>query len=378
MKMKTMLPMCALLGGALLLSQSAQPQPPQLPELLYARDFDANAGDWIAIGTDAKAYQVREGAKTGAGALRFDYEVTQGSLNALAAPMVAGALNTLQSLTFDIKSDHDTPLVVNLREQGGGSFSTPLSLVADKWQRVELAPADFVLQTNPNDAKDANGKLDMNKIEAFSLLDFSQIFVQDDVNNPVVKLLNVISGPRTLWLDDMSFSSKPLPELPEIEIPEGAISIDPFLRPHVSWLGIGNVALQRAVAEKPADNALQAQYEQAPGRINAMIKMLAPGILAGKEQLSFQIASEKPAILIVQLEETGGGKYNITVPVAGEVKPKMVEADFASFKPANDSKDDNAQLDLDQVKQIFVMEVAGVLGQSKGENTLWLGRISAK
>lgn len=376
--MKTMLPMWALLGSAMMLSQNAWAQPPQLPEPLYARDFDVDAGDWIAIGKDAKAYQVREGAKTGAGALRFDYAVENGSLNALAAPMAAGALNTLQALTFDIKSDHDTPLVVNLKEQGGGSFSTPLSLVADKWQRVELAPADFVLQTNPTDPKDANGKLDMNKIESFSLLDFSQIFVQGDVNNPVSRLLNVAQGPRTLWLDDVSFSSKPLPELPVVEAPAGAVSIDPFLRPQVSWLGVGNVALQRAVAEKPADNALQAQYEQAPGRINAMIKMLPPGILAGKEQLSFQIASEKPAILIVQLEEISGGKYNIMVPVAGEVKPKMVEADFSEFKPADDSKDDNGQLDLDQVKQIFVMDVAGISGQEKIPKTLWLGRISAK
>ena len=378
MKTNTALPLWALLGSVMWIGQSAQAQPPQLPEPLYTQNFDEGDGGWIGIGKDAKVKQSREDAKQGAGALRFDYEVAQGSLNALAAPLAQGTLNTLQALTFDIKSDHDTSLILTLREQGGGQFASPLSLIAGQWQRVELTPSDFILQHNPNDPKDANGKLDVEKIESFSLLDFSQIFVQGDVNDPISQMLGVAQGPRTLWLDDVTFSSKPLPDLPKVEMPKGAISIDPFLRPQVSWLAAGNVTLQRAPAEQPADNALQVHYEQAPGRINAMVKMLAPGILAGKEQLSFQIASEKPAVLMVQLEEIGGGKYNFTTQVPGEVKPKMVEADFAEFKPADDSKDDNDQLDLDQVKQIFIMDVAGMAGIGKGDNTLWLGRISAK
>ena len=375
MKTNRMAPIFALLGGALWLSQTAQAQP---PEPLYAQNFDEGDGGWIVVGKDAKISQTHEDAKQGAGALQFDYEVAQGSLNALAAPLAQGALNTWQALTFDIKSDHDTPLILTLREQGGGQFAATFSIAKDQWQRVELMPSDFTLQNNPNDPKDANGKLDVEKIESFSFLDVSQIFVQGDVNNLISKMLGVAQGPRTLWLDDVIFSSKPLPELPKVETPEDVMSIDPFLRPQIQWMGVGNIALQRAAAEKPADNALQANYEQAPAQIAAIIKLLKPGVLAGKQQMSFQIASEKPAILIVQLEENSGGKYNFTTPVAGGVKPKMVEADFSDFKPSDDSKDDNDQLDLEQVKQIFVMDAAGLLGQGKGENTLWLGRISAK
>ena len=143
----------------------------------------------------------------------------------------------------------------------------------------------------------------MEKIESLAIIDFGQIFVQGDVNNPLAKLLDVAQGPHTLWLDNVQMSSKPLPAVPAPKIPAGAISIDAFLHPQISWLGVGNIALQRAVGEKPADNALQAQYEQAPGRINAVIKTLLPGVLSGKKRLSFQVASEKPSILFVQLKE---------------------------------------------------------------------------
>ena len=135
------------LSGVLLLGQSANAQPPQLPEPLYARDFETDSGGWIAIGKDAKVTQTRDEAQHGAGALQFDYPLENGGYSVLAAPLEAGALNTLQSLTFDIKSDHDTSLILVLKEQGGGQYAAPFSLVADKWQRVELAPADFVLQT---------------------------------------------------------------------------------------------------------------------------------------------------------------------------------------------------------------------------------------
>ena len=56
----------------------------------------------------------------------------------------------------------------------------------------------------------------------------------------------------------------------------------------------------------------------------------------------------------------------------------MVDVDFSEFKPADDSQDDNGQLDLEQVKQIFVIDVAGIKGQEKIQNTLWLSHISAQ
>ncbi len=382
MKNYRKLALLTLLSGVISVSafseHEAQAQPPQLPEPLYARDFENGVGEWVVIGEKGKISPAREGTKVGTGALQFDYEVANGGYNALAAPMATGALSSLKTLTMTLKSDHDTPLIVALNEQGGGRFVVPVSLVSNRWQPVELKVEDFRLQTGPDDPKDANGKLDLEKIDALAFLDFNQLFVQGDVNSPIARLLDIASGPRVLWVDDVRLSSKPLPEAPQTEVAKDAISIDQFLSPQVSWLGMGNIALERAKAELPENNALQAKYQQAPARISAMIKPLTTGILAGKKQLSFQIASEKPAVLIVQLEEESGGKYNFTTLVAGDVKPKMVDADFADFKPSDDSKDNNNQLDLDQVKQIFVMDAAGLIGQGKGDNTLWLGRIIAK
>ncbi|WP_410969811.1 hypothetical protein, partial [Salmonella sp. SAL4450] len=69
------------------------------------------------------------------------------------------------------------------------------TLPAGKWQQVELAPADFVLSEDGNDPPDPDNKLDLERVEAFGIVDVGQMLAQAD-NPEIEKLLNIKRGPH--------------------------------------------------------------------------------------------------------------------------------------------------------------------------------------
>jgi hypothetical protein len=108
-----------------------------------------------------------------------------------------------------------------------------------------------------------------------------------------------------------------------------------------------------------------------------MARSVSRGSLVGASRLVFDAASVRPAELTIQLEEIGGGKYNAQLSIEGGSNSKLREIPFSQFKPADDSKDTNAKLDLEMVKQILILDTAGALNQVDQENTLWLGNLRA-
>ncbi|BCM90707.1 hypothetical protein IAD21_02567 [Abditibacteriota bacterium] len=375
--MKHFLPQIGALVGLLTTISSVQAQPPQLPEPLYEQSFEQDAGTWLSTGGDAKVSMERapENVKVGESALRFDYKVAPGPISILISPLAPRSLDTLQAISFWVKVNHNASLAFALQEQGGGRFGTVFSVAKDQWQHVEIAPQELVLQLDKDSPKDDDGKLDLDKVEGMALLDFNQMIAQlaADPNNPLIQLLGIETGPRTLYLDGVVFSSKPLsPALPSSTL------LDDFTRPQAEWLSVGGATLKNIKGDAPETNALQVDYTQAAGRVAAFAKLLPPGVLVDKSKLSFKLASKRHATLIVQLEEKSGGKYNANFEVAGDALATEKNLDFTDFEPADDSKDDNNRLDLGQVKQILFIDASGLLGMGEGENTIWLNQIRTK
>ena len=123
--------------------------------------------------------------------------------------------------------------------------------------------------------------------------------------------------------------------------------------------------------------ALQVSYRQKPDTFAGFVRGIKRGILVGSSKLAFDIASARPAELMVQLEEIGGGKYNLQVSVEGGSVAHPVQIIYSDMKAADDSKDTNGKLDLDQVKQILFIDLAGPLNQADGENTIWINNLRA-
>ena len=137
-----------MIAGTALMSSAVFAQPAQTPEPLLFQNFDQNAAEWTAFGGGTVSVtQDAENIKAGTGALRFDYSVAAGQINALASPVAAGALTNLQSISFWIKSDHNASFLLAVQERGGGRFAATFSAPQNQWQQVEIGVDDFLCKT---------------------------------------------------------------------------------------------------------------------------------------------------------------------------------------------------------------------------------------
>lgn len=334
---------------------------------LLRHTFEDDTAGWMVFGQGGKVSVTREAArvKEGKGALQFDYAIGKGQIAALLLPTPDGALAKAKSFRFWIKADQTTPLVVMLQEQGGGRYVSLFTVPKDQWQRVELSPADFSLSDGPGDPKDPDNRLDLDQVSAVGIADMGAFFAQAN-DAALADLLNVKTGPHVLALDELVVSEEALPESGGPAA--GEVSLDRFARPQVSWIGVGGVRLSGAAGG--AAGGLQAEYHQAPGKIAGFAKRVPHGTLAGAERLLFEATSAKPARLVVQLEEAGGGKYNTTVEVPGGSALQKLSLKPAEFTEAEDSKDSNGHLDLDQVNQVLFLDASGLLDMADEDNTL--------
>ncbi len=382
----------ALFAGVILASSFAFAQPPQTPEPILFQDFEADTKGWFGNGDGANvsAATEPENVKSGQRALRFDYTVQTGQFQILARPLEKATLGAMQSVKFWVKADHNTTLMLALQEEGGGYFATVFSVTKDKWQAVEAGLDDFILQVGPTDPKDADGKLDREKIAFIGMIDFDQVLQQlmSDAPEQVAQMIQIPTGPRALYLDDVTLSSQ---SLPQIDATSDVSDIDVFQRPQAQWASMGGATLERLQAKDPKDNALKVIYPQQPGRLVALVKPLQRGTLAGRKQLSFQAASIKATTFWLQLEEESGGKYNASFTVPANAVPTPITLNFADFKASPDSNDTNDKLDLEQVKQLFIVDISGMMGgaaemplpeipgeEAANDNTLWLNAVHAK
>ena len=75
--------------------------------------------------------------------------------------------------------------------------------------------------------------------------------------------------------------------------------------------------------------------------------------------------------------EKGGGKYNTVVELPGNSGRADLSLNFADFKPAGDSHDDNNKLDLDRIFQLLFLDSTGMADNTDADNTLWINNIKA-
>jgi hypothetical protein len=364
---QTLLPAVALLVAATAIPIQAQTPP------IIKQTFEESDGGWTLMGTGGRTSVTQDAAnvKSGKAALQLDYSIKKGDVCALLLLTPDGLLAKAKSIRFAVKSDSGAVLGAILQEQGAGRYIAMFTVPAGKWQQVELSPADFVLSDDVNDPPDPDNKLDMDKVEAFGLTDVGQVMAQAD-NPELERLLNVKRGDHVLYLDDLIVTEDPLAS-PAIS---GDI-LDSFSRPQIGWFTIGDVKVAQLSGAPLTGRGIQLDYKQVMGKPVAVIRRIPRGTVTGKATFSVDVASTRPAKLLLQVEEKGGGKYNILVDVAGGKQLKTLSFPFTEFKEADDSKDSNGKLDLDQVNQVLIIDVDALLGMPEADNTLWIGNVKA-
>ncbi|RYG26652.1 hypothetical protein EON82_02495 [bacterium] len=343
-------------------------------EPLIRSTFAAGEDGWTAaqlVGTGGKVSVVRDPdhLKVGTGSLRLDYSVKVGEMSAASLPVADGALAKMGSIHFWVRPDQNSPLIVNLQEKNGAQYSCSISAAKGVWQEVEMGIQDFLPSLDPGSVPDPNGRLNADEIVSISFFDLNQFLGQVEA---LAGLLGVQQGPRAVYLSDFLVTTKPMPDATAA----GEYVIDAFDRPHPAWTVLN--ATPGIVSEAPLNaRALRIDYNLPSGKAAGAFKPLRLGALVAKKTLAFRAATANACQLVVQLEEKGGGKYNYAFRMPGGSTPVDQNVVLSEMKPADDSKDDNDKLDLEEVKQITFIDLTALL-EAPGKNTLWIGRVVAK
>lgn len=375
-----------LSGGALALAAvvglyatpgKAQQPPATESRSVLATPFEKDANGWTSFGEKTKT-ELESDTVTGKNSLRFDYTVAKGAMGFLVLPVNANEIGAAKTLRLQVKTDYPTTLVVTLQEQDAGKdegrymafFYSP----GGAWQDVSLGASDFILSTDTNDPKDPNNKLDMDKVAAIGMGDVKQMMAQAD-EGPLSELLGVVRGDHKIWMRDFKLTTETLPGVAFLTPTDARL--DTFGHPQAGWLGIGGVKLSAHSGTPLTGRGLKATYTQGPMRFAGIVRTLPMGRLAGKKGLNVGFISDKEAKVVVQVEERGGGKYNVMMDIPAGSTLKEFDLPFNEFKASDDSKDTNDKLDLDKVYQVVIIDISGPAGMatSDRENTLYVARI---
>jgi hypothetical protein len=146
-----------------------------------------------------------------------------------------------------------------------------------------------------------------------------------------------------------------------------------------TWDKVGNaqpLTIQTKVAH--AGQALECRYTVDRANPYAGPGVLVAPRLAEAKAVRFWLRTDHLAAIAVILKETGGARYQALITSPPDTW-SHVDLSIDRFRLAPDSKDDNNQLDLDQVTWLGVMDITRTMPSIKAEDgprILWLDEFS--
>ena len=324
------------------LTEVVEPEPPPPPPPA-APDFDFEAGvpaNWQpAVGEAAlQMAQVRENVAGGAGALECVY-----------APFCIVSAGNLtpqpdaRSLRFSLKITEPTNAVYGVREADGSEYQSFCYVPGGAWQQIALDLSELVLAQGGDDE---NGQLDVDQIEAVMVGDLANL------QGEVGEALGQKMGQQTLWLDDVKLSPAPAPSRAGAAGP-GTLVVDTFDGPQVNCLAIGGAHL--APAGGGQAGALQATYSLGAGRWVGFVTGIGHLNLGQATSVKMRVRAPQATSLVLVLEERDGTKYETRLELAGGEQWEELTFPIANFILDDDSQDENAALDLAQMRVMILL-----------------------
>jgi hypothetical protein len=377
-----MLPLVVGAVAVLLLVALVYREQKQTPALPLRHTFDQSTDSWIAFGDGAQVRTTTKAAdvKTGTGALELEYQVGPGRMGSAVLPVTSAALARMQALRFWIKSDIETTVGVVLSEtQPGGIYAAWFWVPRMQWQHVELLASDFALNEGPQDPPDANGRMDLDRLQGVGFIDLGQFFalLSQDPTYPLV--LTKPTGTHYFHIDDFEV----LPTVSADRPLKRDLIGDPG-RGVISWITLGGAELSLNKDRNPLNSvAFQATYEQVHGKYVLLAHGLSTLKLEQAAQLKFDVASSMPATIMVYLEERSPGnsfgpRYSTVTTLGGGSQAEKKTLPLSGFKhDSTGPADPDGRLNPDRLKSISFVDVTAATSGPPKTNTLWFSGIEA-
>ncbi|HLK69658.1 MAG TPA: hypothetical protein VKU19_39785 [Bryobacteraceae bacterium] len=335
------------------LAATAQPA----GDVLLHHNFESNTNGWTTLGPNGTLRVVNH-------ALALNYEFRPKQL-AIAVLPATPAFASLQRIRFRAKSDYDTAVGVLLSERPpGGRYLAWFWAPANIWQEIELTPSDFAVTDGPGDPVDADGKLDTDSLQGIGILDLAQFFAGVGADSEFPVAITQPSGSHTLLMEDFQLLRGARPS-------SAAGTIDIFDRNFLQWVTLGGMDLQLSTANPLGMRALRAKYEQSAEQFEILTRRLSSLNLSNATRLSFDIASEREATLIISLESKKGARHNMTVYPPGGREVFHVNLKLADFEGAG-------KIDPAQLKSLSLTDITAASGGDPATNTIWIGKVETR
>jgi hypothetical protein len=283
--------------------------------------FESGLGGWVKIGESGSVRVARDIAdmREGKPSLAFDYEIGQRKFAAAVLPVDPVAMAAMDQIHLWIRTDFPTSVVLILKEKDGGNYTAPAWSPGNVWQEVRLEPRDFALGEQPTDPPDPDGELDIGQVQGIGVTDLGQMFGAARPNPFIPVALADRSGKHTLLISGFEV-------LGGDPARNDNLVIDQFDAPQLSWISPGGAAfsLDKSAEHAPGP-AMEVDYTQSPRAIVYFARNLPPDIPQNITHISFDIASDKPALFLFTLQEKGAGhgegpRYTTVVEVKGKGK----------------------------------------------------------
>jgi len=123
---------------------------------------------------------------------------------------------------------------------------------------------------------------------------------------------------------------------------------------------------------------MRASYQQMEGQLGWLVRRIANPALAKAKRLSFDVASEREATLIVALEmrkEGGGEGPRFTLPIYPPGGKELFHVDVA----LSDFTGPSGAFDPALWRSIAIIDATAAAGGAAEEkNTIWIGKMDAR
>jgi len=365
-------------------------------EKLILDDFEDGVGAWFPMQMSSgevpsfdasallRATAERGDVKSGRQALEFRYRITPHQFPVLLHQLAGKKLADSMGVRMWVKTDAPTVLVVSLGERGGGRYSTPFFCPGNRYQQVTLKVADFALD---DDAKDANGRLDLATVNSLTIADAASFLA--------THFQGIAAGERTLYLDRLEMLPKTpvergsggdertgreeLRSLWQDDFREGVIRWLPLrlnLNPlSISLLTDGTLEIVESPDRAIGAKALQFSYTVSTNSLAVLMRPLVLDKADFARSLHLVLRTDADTTLMVNLKERDESEYRYQLPLGKADGWKDLAIPLTIFKLGEDKTDENNRLDPGQLKEIALADISMGVGNA-GRNTLWIESVS--
>ena len=359
---------------------------------LTADSFEQGLTDWVVLKSetgkgleadnDSKLTLTTSVRQGGGGvnknALSYAYEITPGTIRGLALTRPLN-LAGMKSVRFWVRSEDATALMFGLGGSDSVPYQTGFYVPEGVWQEVAINLDDLAPD---NGAAKTPGKLDLASVRSLHVADMGSL---------LVSLVPALKGPRTLMIDDVVFSPEPVPGSGGLVTTPGAPDVyraDNFETPLIRWIplslqiaepvkiGLFDAPVAIDTMNKPAEGrgSLKYSYKRQAGKAYGLLRNLQQADLKTAKSVRLRLQTALDGTYLVSIEEKDGSRYQQAVTLKAAEFWGDLTYTLAGFTLADDSKDENANLDPGQIKEISIADVTNLFDQSAEEkpNVLWV------